>query len=113
MAPLLLAGLLLRPLAPVEAPRLRLPAVVFVAAQGADIATSCYAFSTGRFVERNNLLSSNCARVTITKTVYTAATLWIHGRIAKTHPKVARYSLWIAAGLSTVPVLWNLHQIRR
>jgi hypothetical protein len=112
MAPLLLVLLLQSPTA-APAPRLRLPAVSFVLAQAADAGSSCYAFQTGRFVEANGLLSSNCARVTITKAAYTGLVVWTHAKLSKNHPKAARVSLWIATGLSVVPLAWNLHALTR
>lgn len=71
-----------------------------IVGQGADIATTCRALSTGRFVEANPLLPQSCLGIASVKAASTSGGIALALALRKHHPKWARVVAvsWAAAG---------------
>lgn len=73
-----------------------------IAGQGADVATTCTALRSGRFVESSHILPQSCAGIASVKAVSLAGGIGIVAALHKHHPKWARVVAvsWAAAGVT-------------
>lgn len=85
----------------------------FLAAQTADLGTTCYALSHG-FHEANPLvLRRSCGRISLVKLSAVSAELLIARHFWRAHPTAAKAILWTGIAAGTFGATWNIVQLRR
>ena len=82
----------------------------FIGLQTIDTGTTCYALSTGRFVEANMLMPSTCPKIALVKAGITGGAVLWGRRMDSRKGKIVYYA--ILAGVSVYPVVHNIRALR-
>lgn len=109
---LVLIALLGSPAFAEESSGLKLPAVIFVAAQGADLHSTHLVRSMGG-VEHNPFMKGNAGDQVIIKAAQTGAILLLASQIGKRHPTAAKVIVYLAAGATFGVAAHNYRLARR